>query len=219
VVVFGAGNFGQQVGRQLLSHHERVVFVDFDERRVEKARSEGFEIILGNVDQYDPATHSVLDRAKSVVSIYSDIEINYRVCEFVHTFYGIGDIVARVSVPIEVSRFEKLGVKTVNAAMDQATLLVMMVRNPALYELLTRTDDDKDVCEVAVHNPSYFDIPLREIEFPSEVLILALRRDGELMVPHGSTRLMEGDHLTLLGTEESATITRDVLAITTPLPV
>lgn len=216
VVVFGAGSLGTEVGRQLQNHNEKVVLIDFDERRAQKAQKFGLEVILGHVDQFDPITDPILNQAKSVICIYSDIEVNYRVCLFVHTYYGIDDIVARVSVPVEVNRFERLGVKTVNAAMDQATLLVMLARNPAVYELLTRTDDDKEVCEVIVHNPEYMNVPLREIEFPMEILVLAIRRDGELMVPHGSTKLIEGDHLTLLGTEECANITRSILSVGAP---
>ena len=96
--------------------------------------------------------------------------------------------------------------------MDQATLLVMLARNPALYELLTRTDDDKEVCEIVINNPAYLDTPLKDLDLPADVLLLALRRDGELMVPHGNTRLMEGDHLTLLGSDECTNITRDLLS-------
>ena len=109
VVVFGAGQLGAEIGRQLIRHNERVILIDFDERRARRAQNNGLDVILGNVDQYDPETDPVLNRAKSVICIYSDVEMNYRVCQFVHTYYGIDDIVARVSVPIEVSRFESLG--------------------------------------------------------------------------------------------------------------
>jgi len=34
------------------------------------------------------------------------------------------------------------------------------------------------------------------------VLVLALRRNGELLVPHGNTQIEEHDHLTLAGNAE-----------------
>jgi Trk K+ transport system NAD-binding subunit len=98
-----------------------------------------------------------------------------------------------------------------NAAMDQAVLLGLLARNPAAYELLTRTDDDKEVCEVAVYNHRYLDQPLRQVEFPGDLLILAVRRDGELVVPHGDTRLSAGDQITLVGSCSCVEITREMV--------
>ena len=37
---------------------------------------------------------------------------------------------------------------------------------------------------------------------PGDVLVLALHRHGELIVPHGNTRIESGDHLTLMGSLE-----------------
>ena len=99
-----------------------------------------------------------------------------------------------------------------NAAMDQAVLLGLLARNPAAYELLTRTDDDKEVCEVAVYNPLFLDKPLRQVELPGDLLVLAVRREGELVVPHGDTRLNAGDQVTILGGCDCVEITREMLA-------
>jgi Trk K+ transport system NAD-binding subunit len=42
-----------------------------------------------------------------------------------------------------------------------------------------------------------------DLNFPSDVLVLAVRRDEELLIPHGTTKLEAGDHLTILGNIES----------------
>ena len=86
----------------------------------------------------------------------------------------------------------------------------LLARNPAAYELLTRTDDDKEVCEVAIYNQRYLEQPLRQIEFPGDLLILAIRREGELVVPNGDTRLSAGDQITLVGSCSCMEITREM---------
>ena len=83
--------------------------------------------------------------------------------------------------------------------MDQPALLSLLARNPDIYELLTRTDDDKEVGEVWVHDHDLDDRALREIELPGDVLVLSIRRAGEFIVPRGHTQLEHGDHLTLVG--------------------
>ncbi|NPA31422.1 MAG: potassium/proton antiporter, partial [Chloroflexi bacterium] len=44
---------------------------------------------------------------------------------------------------------------------------------------------------------------LRELDWPPEVLVLTIQREGEHLIPRGSTRLQRGDVLTLLGTPEA----------------
>jgi len=64
---------------------------------------------------------------------------------------------------------------------------------------LTSTEDDKEVIEVTVRGGYCDRKTLRQLEMPGDVLVLALRRNGELLVPHGDTGLVCGDRLTLAG--------------------
>jgi Kef-type K+ transport system membrane component KefB/Trk K+ transport system NAD-binding subunit len=214
VVVVGSGALGLQVAEQLRGHNDPVVIIDFDEQRIERARSRGFEALVAQPDQVDHRAEPYLDGAQTMICVYSDVEMNFRVCDLARTTYGIDHVVTRVSAPGEVVRFERLGVTTMNAAMDQAMLMVLMARNPAVYELLTRTDDDKEVCEIAVYNPRFLDTPLRQLELPDDLLIMAVRRDdGELVVPNGETRLKAGDQLTVLGACNCVEVTRNLFSV------
>lgn len=208
IVIAGAGQLGMQVAKNLIEHNEHVVLIDSDPHRIQRAQERGFEAVRAYADRYDEAAEPHLNQAKSLVCVFSDVELNYRVCQRARTTYGIDHVVSRVTAPGEVDRFEQLGVTPLNAAMDQAMLLVLLTRNPALYELLTRTDDDKEVCEVTVYNPAFIDRPLSSLELPEDLLILAVRKDGELVVPHGYTRLNPGDKITLLGTKDCINTTQ-----------
>ena len=146
-----------------------------------------------------------------VVCVYSDVEKNYAVCYQARTTYGIEHVVTRIDRPGELGRFEALGVTTMNAAVDQAALLSILVRNPDVYDLLTRTDDDKEVKEIIVRNPSYFGQSLSSIDLPCDLLIMALRREGQLIVPRGNTVLNAGDHLTIVGSLECVEDVRNTL--------
>lgn len=44
---------------------------------------------------------------------------------------------------------------------------------------------------------------LREIKFPSGCLVAILQRGGEIIVPKGSTQILEGDRITVIGDPES----------------
>jgi Trk K+ transport system NAD-binding subunit len=78
-----------------------------------------------------------------------------------------------------------------------------MARNSAIFSLMTSTEDQRDMREFIVFNSSLHGKRLMDLNFPSDVLVLAVRRDEELLIPHGTTKLEAGDHLTILGNIES----------------
>ena len=202
IIVAGAGELGLEVAKGLLAHHELVTLIDNDEVRTERALQRGLHVLTGQIEEPSPEITAILDRAGILVCTYNDTEINYQICQHVRSVYGIDHVVAQVNSPNDIIRFEQIGVVTLNAALDRAAMLVMLARNPAVYSLLTRTDDDKEVSEVVVQNPGCFDKAMSQISLPGDLLILALRRNGELLVPHGDTRIQLGDHLTMVGSLE-----------------
>jgi len=65
--------------------------------------------------------------------------------------------------------------------------------------LITSTSDERDIREVILMNPDLHGKRLNEVRFPGDLLVMAIRRNDEVIVPHGTTRLALGDHLTILG--------------------
>ena len=209
VVVMGGGPIGFQVAQQLQNHGDKVVVIDEDPVRVERAIRNGLEAIEAPGDRYHPQTEEILNQTDRLVSVFSDVEKNYRICSRARTIYGINHVVARLTVPGQIPRFEKIGVTPLNPATDQAILLGLVIRNPTMYELLTRTDDSRDLCEIAIRNPAFLNKPLKDIDFPGDLLVVAVRKGGELIVPRGDTVLRLGDKLTVLGSDDCVGNTRD----------
>ena len=211
ILVMGAGPIGFQVAQHIQNHGDRVVLIDEDPVRIERANRNGLEAIQARTDVYDPATEELLNQAQRMVVVFSDIEKNYRICSRARTTYGINHVVARLTSPGEISRFEKIGATPLNPATDQAILLGLVTRNPTMYELLTRTDDSRDLCEIAISNPEYLDKPLKDIVFPNDLLVVAVRKDGELIIPRGDTILRRGNQITVLGSDDCIDNTRSLL--------
>jgi len=210
IVVMGAGPLGLQVAQHIQGHGDAVIIIDDDPVRMERAARSGLDTVQAATDRYDPATEEILNEANRLVCVFSDIEKNYNICKRARTTYGIDHVVARLTAPGEIPRFEKIGVTPLNPATDQAVLLGLIIRNPTMYELLTRSDDSRDLCEIAIRNPEYLDRPLKEIDFPGDLLVVAVRKEGELIVPRGDTILRKGDHLTVLGSNDCVGNTKDL---------
>lgn len=212
IVVVGAEELGLQVAEQLRAHHEPVVVLDFDAKRVDRALRRSFQAVKANLDRHDHDLNRLFQSARALVCTFDDSSLAYDVCRLAKDSYNVDHVVTHVNEPKELSRFEDLGVTTTNASRDRARLLALLTRNPALYALLSRTDDDKEVCEVLVVNRLHVGKRLRELEFPGDVLALALRRGDELLVPHGDTRLNLHDHLTLVGSIDNVQIAQQMFS-------
>ena len=112
---------------------------------------------------------------------------------------GIDHIIALVNDPARLADFRNLGVQTYTPTIFRPALLALMARSPDIFQLLTRTDDEQDVREVYLRNPLGDGQPLHSLGLPGNLLILSIGRNGDLLIPHGNTRLELGDRLTLLG--------------------
>lgn len=199
IVIAGAAELGLRVAKQLLAHHEPVVMIDVHREPVERARDRGFDAVQLDLDQRGGEASSVLESARALVSTFDDVDLAYRTCKLAKRGHEIDQVVAHVADPKEVPRFDEIGVTATNSMIDRSTLLVLLVRSPTLFTLLARANEDKEVCEVVVRNPSHVGKRLGQLALPGDVLALAVRRDEDFLVPHGDTRLNLNDRLTLAG--------------------
>lgn len=210
ILVAGASELGIQVATQLSRHQDPVVIIDFDDKRAALAHRRGLQSMCGRIEKASPEIDEALNNAQALICTYGDPELNYQVCKQARTVYGLDQVISYIDNPNDLIRFELLGVTAVNAALDRATLLTLAIRNPALYHLLSNSEANKEIREIEFNNPKYENSRLRELSLPGDVLIVALYRQGELIVPHGNTRIVTGDHLTLMGSLEHIEATQPI---------
>jgi Trk K+ transport system NAD-binding subunit len=213
ILVAGAGHLGLLVAEQLRGHGETVIVVDSDQARLARAHARGFETGFLDLDHADLGPAAYWERIEAIVCTFLDTELNFRLCQVARATYGIAQVIAQVNKPAEIARFEQIGVKTMNPAIDRAALLVLLTRNPATYDLLIRTDDDKEVQEVVITNGEVVGKALRQIQLPGDVLVVAMQREGELLMPHGNTQLTAGDRLTLAGSIDAVALVREMFEV------
>lgn len=205
IVIANAGLLGLEVAEQLRRHGEQVVLVDPDTAHIAQARRLGFEAIEGHVDRPDERVRPYLVAAERFVTTYTEVDINYQICRFVKETYGVPHIVAEVGTPSDLRRFTDMGITATNPTLDRTMMLALLTRSPGSYELMTRTDDNQDAHEVIVRNPYMVGKTLRDLRLPSELLVIAVRRGNDLIVPHGDTRLLLGDYVTVIGPVDEGT--------------
>jgi Trk K+ transport system NAD-binding subunit len=197
MLIYSANDLGMQVARELMKRGEKVRFLENSHRLARKAQEAGFEVIYReNIDECLSEASKEYVQALLTLSVHDDRNLmvcNAAVCA------GIDHVVALVNDPARLPEYTSLDVNTFNPALYQPSLLATLARSPDILKILTTTSSDQGLSETAITNQDIDGRRVRTLGLPGNLLVLAVTRNGEMIVPHGNTRLKFGDKLTLLG--------------------
>jgi Kef-type K+ transport system membrane component KefB/Trk K+ transport system NAD-binding subunit len=210
MLVIGASEIAIKVAQELRAHGEWVQFlVDTaaDSQTVEQA---GFPLLES------PALSSGLDQLdvqqlRTVLLLDDDEARNLEAARRVRA-WGARNVVAMVREPSLLPRFQELGVRPYTPAVQRVTMITMMARNPDALTLLTSPVAERDIAEIRLRNSGVVGRRLRSLRMPGDMLVLAIRRDGQLLIPRGDTQLAHGDRLTILGQQAELKSIREWLS-------
>jgi len=142
-------------------------------------------------------------RAAGLVAAMFDSGLNLSVCRLAAHRFGIPVIVARADNHAVMQAMNALGARVIQPALATAVALEGALRFPATFDMLADHGDNVEIGDVIMRNLMLDGRPLREIRFPGNALVMGLRREGEVLVPHGDTVLRLGDMVMLVGSPES----------------
>ena len=202
-VVIGTGRFGLDIARKLVGHREQVEVLAIDSDNTNYLESQGLEVHLLNRDFLSTQDFkNSLSMASSVICTLPDVENNYKICSVIKHFDNEVNVLALVENPNDAPRFKALEVDTFSISFDTPAIIAAMVRNPATYALLADAHSDKELVEVKISSRSIVRKKVRDLQLPGDVLILSIRRKGEMILPHGGTQLQRNDSVTLAGSRD-----------------
>jgi CPA2 family monovalent cation:H+ antiporter-2 len=202
IAILGTGDLASQVTRELELNGETVRFLSYvaADREFEASPADSPGGQTGPVTA--PAEPVNFTAFKSLLVLGSDDERNKEICrEAIRR--GLKHVVAFVHDPVNLAEFQDMGVQPFSAVLYRAPLLALMARNPALFSLLTSARVEHRVREIRLGNRRAAGRLLRRLDLGSDILVLAVRRNAEMIIPHGNSRLELGDYLTVLGHEDA----------------
>jgi trk system potassium uptake protein TrkA len=155
----------------------------------------------------DPTKIYVLEDAEIhksdiFLALSEDDTDNYTMCQAAKNLFKVERVIATVRNPNNVFVFKELGIDRV---INATNLLVMNIENDTNVNQITRqlslNDDQVVVLEVKVDTqPLILNKKILDIEFPSNINISLIIRDGKHIVPRGSNTILENDKLIVITT-------------------
>jgi trk system potassium uptake protein TrkA len=218
VVIAGGGAVGAFIADELQGAGHSVHIIEQDLARTERALASGehagVEWHAADACEVDSLRHIGLDDADVVAAVTGDDEDNLVISLLAKQEFAVPRVVARVNNPKNEWLFnENWGV---DVAVSTPHLLTALVEEAvsvgSLVRLLTFEGGRASLIEVTLASGTpAVDREVRELPFPRDSTVVAVLRHDRVVVPRGDTRLLAGDEVLVLVTDESIDGVREIL--------
>lgn len=197
VIIVGAGGTARELLRRLGELWD-VTLVDTDESVFAPARSiRAFEEVVGDGSSALVLKRAGIDVADTLIAATRDDDVNLEACRIAQEA-GLLRVVGVVATPERLGAYRELGITVVSPHTAAARRLEVELEP----RRVTSTEFAQGMAEAIefqiAPDSTVRDKALRDLHSETWV-VAAVLRDGELIVPHGDTRLVAGDRVTVVG--------------------
>ncbi len=216
ILIVGGGKVGYYLAKTLVNEGvNEVLLIERDPQKVATYTERfGAVVMQGNGDEARTLAKAGAGRADVVVAVTGHDEDNLVICQVAKKKFKVPRTIARVNNPKNEELFRRLGIDTtVSSTNVILSLIEQLIPQRHFVHLMTLRHADLAIVEATI--PA--DAPvtgstLAEIPFPPGVVISAILRGPELILPTGASQLLEGDEIVAVTKRAQETALRDLLA-------
>ncbi|MEA2521086.1 MAG: trk/ktr system potassium uptake protein [Actinomycetota bacterium] len=216
VVITGGGAVGRHLAVDLADRGHEVSLIEQNRRLSEKLAEFAPEVNVINGDACEPwvLEEAELSRTEVIVAATGDDEDNLVTSLLAKQEFAVPRVLARVNHPKNEWLFtEQWGV---DAAVSPPHILTSMVEEAVtvgdLVRLLRLEGGRVSIVEMTLPDGSpSIGKPLYELRLPPDSAVVAILRDGHVVVPQPESVLVAGDEVVALASAPSEQGLRDVI--------
>ncbi|MDF2368736.1 Trk system potassium transporter TrkA [Sneathiella sp.] len=208
VIVCGAGQVGSNIARQLARENNDVTLIDQSPELVRKIGDElDVRAMVGHASHPDALERAGAYDADMIIAVtYSD-EVNMVACQIAHSIFNIPKKIARIrshqyTNPLWAHLFsrENLPIDVIISPEDEvAHAIERRLKVPGAFDTVSFADGKVQVIGVRLdENCPIVNTPLKQLTelFPDlNVVVVAIYRDGKMIVPASDDQMFPGDEI------------------------
>lgn len=209
IIVVGGGKVGYYLTKHLLSEGHEVAVIEKNQKKVETIINDlGGVAIQGDGSDAGPMLEAGMNRADIVVAVTGDDEDNLIICQMAKKKFGVKRTIARINNPKNEHIFSVLGIDTTVSYVDAIVAQIEReIPAHSMIHLLTLRDVGASFIEKQVPFGSpVIGVPMNEFNLPDQVLIALVIRQGQGIIPKGTTKLLAGDDVVAVTSIENEDI-------------
>ncbi len=203
VIIVGGGNTGSYLANLLLAGGHTVKVVEERVPLLDKLKEEIPPETILSGDGSSPIVLEAanIQKANVLAAVTGSDETNLVITSLARFEFNVPRVIARVNNPRNAWLFTReMGV---DVALNQAEILARLVAEEMslgdMMTLLKLRKGEYSLIEEKVHPlAKVANKPLREMELPSECVVVAIIRKNQLLIPHGDTLLQPADEVLAL---------------------
>lgn len=213
IVIVGAGRIGSSVLKFASEASLEITVIEQEPERAHVLEStENCEVINGDATDRNTLRRADVGDANAIITTTAEDAANMMVL-MVARDMGCERLVSVVHDEANLPLFRQLGATVIeNPQRLIAEYLFRGVQNPSMKDFMHvgEPESDAEVFELAVgESAPIVDKTLEEADIegwlPPSMIVVAVERDGEIIIPRGHTTIEEGDLVTVFSKEGATT--------------
>lgn len=209
VTIAGAGNIGRHLATDLAHRGHEVIVIEQDPSVLEHAREEadpGIAFIFGDACEPWVLEQAELQSSDVVVAATGDDEDNLVVSLLAKQEHGVPRVIARVNHPKNEWMFDDSW--GVDVPMSPPHVLTALVEEAVtvgdLVRLLKLEGGQVTLVEMKIDDTAPIaGRPLYELRLPPDSAVVAILREGHVVIPQPETKLVGGDEILAIATPDT----------------
>lgn len=209
ILIAGAGKLGYKLAEAFSNQENSITVIDTNEQALQRVSANLDVLVMkGNAVQIDLLQQAGLKNADLVAAVTSSDEVNI-VVSLLAKKLGCKQTVARVRNPEYAKQLDFLKKEMsidyiVNPELETARYIAKYLLKGTVVNIESFADGRVGMIDLGVNSiPELVGKKLRDIDILDSVLVAAVSRGGEMLIPHGETMLDSGDTVYLFGKREA----------------
>jgi len=207
IMIIGGGNVGYYLTKSLSVENHRIMIVEENRSRCEQITSNlgprHIEVTCGDGTDIECLREAGIFDTDVLVAVTGHDQNNLVACQLAKDYFGVKQTISRVKNPKNIRVFEKLGVDSVISSTERIAGIINQELDWAdVNKLLKDRSCDVRLREFTVGQGSAFEHKcLKDLSLPKGLIIIAVLRADQAIIPGGTTCLEAGDMVVVWGGE------------------
>ncbi|WP_417453258.1 Trk system potassium transporter TrkA [Kiloniella sp.] len=208
VVIIGGGNIGLYLAKSVEENHPQVKLklIELDKKRAEFVAKSLKRTVVIHGDSLDAEilNEANISTTETIVAVTNDDEVNI-LTSLLAKRHGCKRAVTLINTTSYAPLISTLGIDTVvNPRNITVSNILQHVRRGRIRSVHTIADGLGEVIEAeALETSSLVGVPIREAKLPPGVIVGAIVRDGEVIIPRGGTIVRSHDLVVIFSAAEA----------------
>ncbi|MCL6219946.1 potassium channel family protein [Zunongwangia pacifica] len=210
IIIVGSGRTGKHVIEDALKDRHNVHVIEKD-KNIANWVATNYDCVVINADATNPETlkEAKADVADAIIVTTNDDAVNSLVILLAKKM-GIKRLISSVNNDELLPIFEQLGIDTVESPYRlNGKYLYRAMQGPNVKEFLD-LGDGFELLEMIVEKNSkvsnkYIKQLTKDKIFPQDSLVVLVKRNNQVIIPEGDTRIFVNDILVILSKKEKVT--------------